>query len=766
MKNPLVTMSAVTGKPSSEEIFAYLKSLKDNGIEQAMVYPRSGCELEYLEEEWFEAVGHFVHFAEQLNMSLWIYDDFNWPSGDAHGRVSSVEKFRLKSVCTSGEGCGKISCYSQNKGSLFREIFFPNLLNDEATDYFIQCTHEQYYRRFGEYFGNVIKGFFTDEPGVGYCCTEDSMPYYDGMAEDYNTATVRDFFEDMKEKHCDFYAVSLELIGKKYRSCFIEKLSVWCKAHNVILTGHLMEDTTPNGATKQCGDLLKALLLFGMPGIDELRTRFDDLCLYNLLGSVQYGRRNKEFAMAELFALGPCNISYAKKRSMLYLCSCFGINRYFLAVSAMDMRGNMTITDYFNLFTADCPDFEAMKILSNDAKKASKLADKAFTPQVYIRYPTKICTRQMFKELNFMRFYKLVNSLTHNQIQWKYLDDGDVPENIPVIEFTNELEYILDGKKLCLEAVLDKFRKKLFVTDCDGKISEGIFVRRYDDGTSVVLNLYAKPDTYLVDGQRMYLEENAVRICDEKTAEKQSCKIEKAVVEFDVEYANMNMIRAMYVNDVEECVIVCEKDVEVYLAVRKDTHAAIDGAAVSGIAENSPLLCNGLKKLYLLSEKMTLKRGEHTLSSVKDVKYLPSVFILGDFSQISIGGEISKVRLSERPKKYLTGDKIYGFGKVTFSGKIKIPTNAETIILSDTSLYTSVYIDNVFCGDAVYPPYNFNIPQKAIGKEVDVKIVQASSLGPIFGDVEYFTQNSKITNWKTPSPEQEAFGLSIDFSLN
>ena len=46
MKNPLITMSAITGRPSESEIFEYLKMLKENGSDQAMIYPRAGCELE------------------------------------------------------------------------------------------------------------------------------------------------------------------------------------------------------------------------------------------------------------------------------------------------------------------------------------------------------------------------------------------------------------------------------------------------------------------------------------------------------------------------------------------------------------------------------------------------------------------------------------------------------------------------------------------------------------------------------------------------
>ncbi len=83
MKSPLITMTAITGKPSKGYIHNYMKSLKDNGIEQAMLYPRSGCEIVYLSEEWFDTIGHFIQSAKDLDMCIWLYDDFNWPSGDA-----------------------------------------------------------------------------------------------------------------------------------------------------------------------------------------------------------------------------------------------------------------------------------------------------------------------------------------------------------------------------------------------------------------------------------------------------------------------------------------------------------------------------------------------------------------------------------------------------------------------------------------------------------------------------------------------------------
>ena len=57
----LAHLTCVTS--TKERVRAQLECLKENGIEQVMIYPRSGCEIEYLSEEWFLTVKYFI---EQL----------------------------------------------------------------------------------------------------------------------------------------------------------------------------------------------------------------------------------------------------------------------------------------------------------------------------------------------------------------------------------------------------------------------------------------------------------------------------------------------------------------------------------------------------------------------------------------------------------------------------------------------------------------------------------------------------------------------------
>ena len=104
---------------------------------------------------------------------------------------------------------------------------------------------------------------------------------------------------------------------------------------------------------------------FSLPGIDDIYTSFSSQDEMAILGAAEYAS-GENGAMAELFALGPVDMSYAKKRCMIYLAAALKIDHYVLAISHMDMRGNMLVKDYFNTFSADQPDFVGMKLLDID----------------------------------------------------------------------------------------------------------------------------------------------------------------------------------------------------------------------------------------------------------------------------------------------------------------------------------------------------------------------------------------------------------------
>jgi hypothetical protein len=84
---PLIPMGAITGRPDEQTVKETLEAYKAVGVDQYLIYPRSGLEYEYLGEEWLQVCQWFCKHAQRLDMSIWLYDEYNWPSGSCKGRV-------------------------------------------------------------------------------------------------------------------------------------------------------------------------------------------------------------------------------------------------------------------------------------------------------------------------------------------------------------------------------------------------------------------------------------------------------------------------------------------------------------------------------------------------------------------------------------------------------------------------------------------------------------------------------------------------------
>ena len=764
--NPIIPMVAITGDPSTARIQQFMESLHSGGICQALLYPRSGCEVEYMSRRWFEVVGDFLAAARDHGMHIWLYDDFNWPSGHCGGKVVAVPEYRLKAIRIRGEEKGRIHT-SAASDDYFQNGRFPDVMSEKAVDYFIACTHEAYYQRFPSYFGSTIQGIFTDEPAISYACGEDDLPYYDGLKEDYGLLYGRSFDEDLAADWPDFQYSVMNLLSDRFKNCYAKKLSDWCRSHGIVMTGHMLSDSSPGGAVKRGGKLLDNLTEYMLPGVDEIHTDLkEDLALF---GVAEYVRGQKKKtgcdlgAMAELFALGPCDMSYAKRNCMLHFAACFKIDHYFVALAPLDVRGSYKIKDFFNCFTPIQPDFEGMNLLCRDAEDAAVWAQKDFLPDIYIRYPYRAYCKDVLTRQSDRQVVLLLDTLSRHQIQWKYLQEDDpVPEDkdIPVIHFGEHLRYLNeDGTAFDLEKFCAGFTKDELILLEDGTLPEGLFVRRFEDGTALALNLNDYPLSLSCCGSLFHMEGYDVH----------SFRIGSEIADFSAEaatfdrtmqvkYGNDNLIRAMFINDQTTAEIFCSQRVEISLIVRKGVEAMLDGNPV--IASREAELPDGIKELYSQSQPVMLEPGIHWLKAGDDLKYLPSVMLKGPFSAESVSGPVCRVNLSPRTSNYRAGERICDFGKICFSANIQVPEHASSLLLRGTTLYTKLFLDDSFIGECCRTPYVYEIPARFSGRTCRLTVEQYSSIAPIYGDVDYHDKQTTVVSWRnTPVPGKTEFGL-------
>ena len=118
----------------------------------------------------------------------------------------------------------------------------PDILRPEPTSKFIDLSYDEYFRRYGHEFGNIIKSSFTDEPSHGGT----SFPW---------TATFPDeFFKDHQYNIIEYLPhLALDLDSRSaavrhhYRltqhrlqcNSFVNQIANWCQDHNIEMAGHL-----------------------------------------------------------------------------------------------------------------------------------------------------------------------------------------------------------------------------------------------------------------------------------------------------------------------------------------------------------------------------------------------------------------------------------------------------------------------------------------------------------------------------------------------
>ncbi len=229
------------GDMQEAEMQSQLLDMHQKGIREIIIFPLYGLETEYLSKAWWDKISFTLQKAVTIGLKVWIYDEYNWPSGTAAGKViKDHQEFRetglqckwrriapgesaefeiagklaaMLTVLSSGavnnvtaasnitpnkvawkntfsETC-RILCVSIEVNEKIYQAGYGiekwnlqqpgslDVMNPEAVRTFLEYTHEEYLERFGKYFGNVIPAFFTDEPQFHYSLGTDScyLPY-------------------------------------------------------------------------------------------------------------------------------------------------------------------------------------------------------------------------------------------------------------------------------------------------------------------------------------------------------------------------------------------------------------------------------------------------------------------------------------------------------------------------------------------------------------------------------------------------------------
>lgn len=142
-----------------------------------------------------------------------------------------------------------------------RYNYYIDVLRKESCHAMIDAIYEPHYKHFKEYFGTTFMGFFSDEPGFlnsshtylnklgvmqeGYPWRDD-LPELIAESAGMSEKEILNALPAMWENLGDITSVLrnhyMEVVSKLYSENFCYQLGEWCREHNVMYIGHVIED--------------------------------------------------------------------------------------------------------------------------------------------------------------------------------------------------------------------------------------------------------------------------------------------------------------------------------------------------------------------------------------------------------------------------------------------------------------------------------------------------------------------------------------------
>lgn len=315
---------------TKEIIDIQLKEMQNLGIRAFYILPEpkafrpesmpTNLTPDYLTEEFFELSAYAIKKGGELNMNCWIYDEGGWPSGSACGKVTSDHPE-----------------YAVNNSS------YPDLLNKNATEYFIEITHEKYASAMGEDFEEYVTAVFTDEPKAPFHTSNKALiKEYETMYGDSILPYIPLIKGEISPTQENVHILHrwYDLCSKMFCENYLLPCKKWANEKGAAFTGHLDVDHSPDGCMNGCNfNLMRALRCFDIPGIDviwrqlypENKTHLkDDMNAYNgffpRYASSAASQNGTKYALSEIFGVAGAGISYDIMRYTVGFQAVRGIN--------------------------------------------------------------------------------------------------------------------------------------------------------------------------------------------------------------------------------------------------------------------------------------------------------------------------------------------------------------------------------------------------------------------------------------------------------
>lgn len=444
------------GDMREDEIQWQINEFKEKGFGGFFIHSRAGRLISYLGDEWFQACSVAIQEAERIGLDAWLYDEDGWPSGFAGGLVNGCgEEYCAKQLrfCVGPpkeKNARIISVYRQKSdGSYYRiekeagtdeDLYciylivphYVDIMDKHVIAKFIEVTHEKYKKRFGKYFGNVVKGIFTDEPQL-----PDSPCWSPWLEQKYNEKYNENILDKLWLMHAN--GSGYEVFRYRFWSCvnelinesFVCQINDWCNANNLLFTGHFSYEDGLCDQSMKSGGVMPFYANMGIPGIDHLGNRLASAVLMKQVTSVAH-RRGIPYVLSESFGCAGWDVSFKELLGIAGWQAVFGVNTICTHLSAYTITGRRK-RDYPTFFSYQVPWWEDTGVLFGAIQKLNREIGNSYRDtKVAVLHPIRSvwCSSAFGKEYDakFLtaQFRELVDNLLDIHIDFDLLDESEV----------------------------------------------------------------------------------------------------------------------------------------------------------------------------------------------------------------------------------------------------------------------------------------------------------------------------------------------------
>jgi hypothetical protein len=322
------------GKITKPAIDSFMISFKDAGFGGVFIHARPGLITSYLTDEWFDLFKYTVNKGREFGIKVWIYDEYNFPSGFAGGNVPAKmpesanqgQGIQLKKFESLPPDAGDAYLILKKDGDKFAEITdlqneagktgsyyvftkswynkgdndyyfhgkwyggftYVDLLYPGVTEKFIGETMSGYEKCAGDEFGKFMPGIFTDEPHLnspgGIRWTPDLFDVFIqkwGYDLKINLPSLYEEVGDWKKIRHNYAQTLLQLFIERWAKPYYE----YCQKKGLKLTGHYWEHTWP--FIRLGPDNMAMYPWFQIPGIDNLFNQFNETSTSAQFGNIR-----------------------------------------------------------------------------------------------------------------------------------------------------------------------------------------------------------------------------------------------------------------------------------------------------------------------------------------------------------------------------------------------------------------------------------------------------------------------------------------------